>query len=310
MKILVTGGAGFIGSEFVRQGIRKKCKIVVIDKLTYAGDLRRLTTVKGKYKFYKHDICDCRKITQAFRLEKPDIVVHFAAESHVDRSIVDPTPFIQTNVAGTQNILDCSYKFHIKKFVHISTDEVYGEIAKGKFTESSAFQPNSPYSVSKAAADMLARAYYRTFGLPVIVVRPCNNYGPWQFPEKLIPVIINKIRRGEKVPVYGAGQNIREWLFVADCVKAIWSVLSAGRIGQVYNIGSGVERKNLDVVKMILSLMNQPEDRIEFVRDRPGHDLRYSLDSSKVNRDTGWQAKIGISDGLRRTVAWYSQNNY
>lgn len=305
MKVLVTGGAGFIGSEFVRQGVKSGYTIIVVDKLTYAGDLKRLESVKGKFKFYKVDICDKKKLEAVFKKERCDIVAHFAAESHVDRSIEDASPFMDTNVKGTQIMLDCARKFKVQKFVHVSTDEVYGEIAKGSFTENSPFNPNSPYSVSKAAADMLVRAYYRTYGVPVVLVRPSNNYGPWQFPEKLIPVAINKVLAGKKIPVYAKGQNVREWLYVPDCAHAIWLVLKKGRIGEAYNIGSGQERKNIDTVKMILRHMNAPLDMIEFVKDRPGHDIRYSLSTAKIKKELGWKAGTKFSEGLRQTIDWY-----
>jgi len=308
MKLLVTGGAGFIGSEFVRQGITKRHKIIVVDKLTYAGDLKRLEEVKERYKFYKTDICDKKEIAAIFRKEKPEAVVHFAAETHVDRSIEDAAPFIETNFKGTQIMLDCVKESHIERFVHISTDEVYGEIRNGKFNESSPFNPNSPYSVSKAAADMLVRAYHRTYGLPVIIVRPCNNYGPWQFPEKLIPVVIKQALNNKKVPVYAKGRNVREWLYVTDCCEAIWLVLKRGKIGEAYNIGSGQERRNIDTVKAILSLLSKPQSLIEFVKDRPGHDIRYSLESSKIKKELGWTAKTKFSRGIKNTVEWYKKD--
>ncbi|MFA6384967.1 MAG: dTDP-glucose 4,6-dehydratase, partial [Candidatus Omnitrophota bacterium] len=299
MKVLVTGGAGFIGSEFVRQGVKMGYKIIVVDKLTYAGDLKRLAGVKGRFSFFKVDICDKKKLEGVFRKTGPDSVVHFAAESHVDRSIEDASPFMDTNVKGTQLLLDCARIARVNKFVHISTDEVYGEIEKGSFTENSPFNPNSPYSVSKAAADMLVRAYYRTYGVPAVVVRPSNNYGPWQFPEKLIPVAINKVRAGKKIPVYAKGQNVREWLYVSDCARAVWLVLKKGRIGQAYNIGSGQEYRNIDTVKMILRAMNAPADRIEFVKDRPGHDIRYSLSAAKIKKELGWRAEVKFDAGLK-----------
>jgi len=306
MKILVTGGAGFIGSEFVRQAVKNGGSIVVVDKLTYAGDLKRLRDVKGKFKFYKADICDNKKMRDIFRKEKPDIVVHFAAETHVDRSIKDASPFIETNVKGTQVLLDCAREFKSKKFIHVSTDEVYGEIKSGKFSESSPFCPNSPYSVSKAAGDMLARAYHRTYGLPVIVVRPCNNYGPRQYEEKLIPVVIKHALKNQKVPVYAKGQNVREWLYVSDCCRAIWLVMKKGKTGEVYNIGSGMERENIDTVRSILRSLNKPESLIKFVKDRPGHDLRYSLNCRKIKNQLGWRALIRFEEGLNRTIDWYA----
>lgn len=305
-KILVTGGAGFMGSEFVRQGIVKKgYKIVVVDNLTYAGDLKRLEEVKGKCKFYKADICDKPQMKRIFLKEKPQILVNFAAETHVDRSIVDATPFIETNIKGTQVLLDAARKYKIKKFVQISSDEAYGEIKKGKFSESSPLQPNSPYAVSKAAADMLVKAYHRTYGLPTIIVRPCNNYGPWQYPEKLIPLVILKILKNKKAPVYGKGQNVREWLYVSDCIEAIFLILEKGKIGEIYNIGSSQEKRNIDVVKQIFKILGKPESLIEFVEDRPGHDIRYSLDSERVRNKMGWRARTGFREGLEKTVKWH-----
>ncbi len=309
-KILVTGGAGFIGSEFVRQAVTRGEKVIVVDKLTYAGDLNRLKDLKRKFKFYKVDICNNRKINAIFKKEKPDFVVHFAAESHVDRSITGPTVFMDTNIKGTQFVLDAAVKFKIKKFVHISTDEVYGEIEQGKFTEESIICPNSPYSVSKAAADMLARAYMRTYGLPVVVVRPSNNYGPWQFPEKLIPVVIGKARKNQNIPVYGKGLNIREWLFVSDCAQAVLTVLDKAKPGEIYNIGSGQEQTNIDTVKSILRIMGKSLDLIEFVKDRLGHDFRYCLDTSKIEKDLGWKAQINFKEGIKTTVEWYLKNYF
>jgi len=316
MKLLVTGGAGFIGSEFVRQGVKKGYKIVVVDKLTYSGDLERLregsgnkTNNGGKRKgvFYKADIGNKAQMEAVFKKEKPEIVINFAAETHVDRSIQDAYPFIETNVGGAQILLDAARKYKIEKFIHISTDEVYGEIKKGKFLESSPYAPNSPYSASKAAADLLIRSYIRTYDLPAIIVRPCNNYGPWQYPEKLIPVIIHKALRNKNIPVYGKGLNRREWLHVSDCAKAIFLILNRGRVGEIYNVGSDTEKRNIDVARGILKILNKPEGLIEFVRDRPGHDWRYSLNSSKINK-LGWVPEAGFEAGIRKTVTWYMQN--
>jgi len=240
-----------------------------------------------------------------FRRERPSFIAHFAAESHVDRSIEDASPFIETNVKGTQVMLDCSRKSGIRRFLHVSTDEVYGEIARGSFSEGSPFNPNSPYSVSKAAADMLVRAYQRTYGLPTLIVRMSNNYGPWQFPEKLIPVAISKARAGEKIPVYAKGHNVREWLYVSDCAEAIWLVLEKGKIGSAYNIGSGQEYRNIDTVRMILKIMGRPLGLIEFVKDRPGHDIRYSLCTEKIRKELGWKAQTKFPDGLKATIEWY-----
>jgi dTDP-glucose 4,6-dehydratase len=306
-RVLITGGAGVIGSEVVRQCLAKGYKLIVVDKLTYAGSLTRLAQVRSKIKFYKTDICDKKEIEKIFKKEKFDWVMHLAAESHVDRSIADASPFIRTNFEGTQVMLDAAKRYGVKRFLHVSTDEVYGEIEKGKSLESSPFRPNSPYSVSKAAADMLAQAYWRTYSLPVMIVRPCNNYGRWQYPEKLIPVIISKALKNKKVPVYARGLNVREWLYVEDCARAVAFLLERGQPGEVYNIGSGQERRNIDVVKKILSILSKPESLIEFVQDRPGHDLRYCLDYSRLKK-LGWQPRVGFEQGLRLTVEWYKNN--
>ncbi len=309
MKVLVTGGAGFIGSEFVRQAVEKDLETVVVDKLTYAGDLERLKEVKDKISFYKADITNKEFMEYIFKVEKPDVIVHFAAESHVDRSILDATPFIETNVKGTQILLDVAKEIGVNLFINIATDEVYGELGEdGQFYEDTPLNPNSPYSVSKASADMLGRAYYRTYGLPVITVRPSNNYGYWQYPEKLVPVVILKALNDEPIPIYGTGENRREWLFVSDCAEAVFEIIEKGRIGEVYNVGSGEERKNIDVVKSILQILNKSEDLITFVKDRPGHDFRYSLNSDKIKRELGWKAKINFEEGIERTVRWYLGN--
>ncbi|WP_457623846.1 dTDP-glucose 4,6-dehydratase [Persephonella sp.] len=309
MKLLVTGGAGFIGSEFVRQAIKKDIETVVIDKLTYAGDLERLSDIKDKIKFYKADITNREFIEHIFKTEKPDIVVHWAAESHVDRSILDASPFIDANVRGTQVLLDVSKEDDINLFINIATDEVYGELGEdGQFYEDTPLIPNSPYSASKAAADMLGRAYYRTYGLPVITVRPSNNYGWWQYPEKLIPVVILRALNNEPIPVYGTGENIREWLFVSDCAEAVFQIIEKGKVGEIYNVGSGEERRNIDVVKLVLGILGKPESLVTFVKDRPGHDFRYSLNTEKIEKEIGWKAKVRFEEGVDRTVRWYLDN--
>ena len=308
MKLLVTGGAGFIGSEFVRQGIKKGYEIVVIDKLTYAGDLERLKEVMNEIKFYKVDIQNFKACKEIFSKEKPNVVVHFAAETHVDRSIINPKTFLKTNIYGTFNVLEISRKFHIEKFINIITDEVYGEIQEGSFTEDSSLVPNSPYSVSKAAQDMLGRAYHRTYELPVITVRPSNNYGPWQYPEKLIPVVILKALKEEPIPVYGKGLNVREWIYVSDCVEAIFEIIEKGKLGEIYNVGSGIEKTNIEVVKSILYLIGKSEKLIKFIKDRPGHDYRYSVNTKKINREIGWVAKTNFEEGIEKTVKWYLDN--
>jgi len=309
LKLLVTGGAGFIGSEFVRQAVELGIETVVVDKLTYAGDLERLKSVKDKIKFYKADIQNREFIEHIFRQEQPDVVVHWAAESHVDRSILDASPFIDTNVRGTQVLLDVAKNSDVKLFVNIATDEVYGELGKeGQFYEDTPLNPNSPYSVSKASADMLGRAYFRTYGLPVITVRPSNNYGWWQYPEKLIPVVILKALHDEPIPVYGTGENVREWLFVSDCAEAVFEIIEKGKPGEIYNVGSGEERRNIDVVRAILAILGKPEDLIEFVQDRPGHDFRYSLSTQKIEKEIGWKARVKFEEGIEKTVSWYLKN--
>jgi len=303
-KILVTGGAGFIGSEFVRQSVKMGQKIAVVDKLTYAGDLLRLQEVRGKYAFYKVDICQKAKLETVIKKEKPHIIVHFAAETHVDRSILDVEPFIQTNVTGTQNLIDLSRKYKIKKFLHISTDEVYGESQSGRFSESAALKPKNPYSATKAAAELLVRAAIKTYHFPAIIIRPANNYGPWQYPEKLIPVIILKALKNKKVPVYGKGKQIREWLHVQDCAEGIHIILKNGKLGETYNIGTYFERENIITVKTILKLLQKPVSLIQFVRDRPGHDFRYSVNCSKI-KELGWRPRITFRTGIKQTVEWY-----
>jgi len=307
-KILITGGAGFIGSAFVRLAAKNGHKAVIIDKLTYAGDLARLNEAKGKFKFYKTDICDKAKVERIFKQEKPQTVVHFAAESHVDRSILDAKAFMETNTIGTHILLDVARKYKIKRFIHTSTDEVYGEISKGQFTEDSPLNPNSPYAASKAAADLLVKSYIRTFKFPAIIVRPSNNYGPWQYPEKLIPLAILKILRNQRVPVYAKGENIREWLYVEDCAKGIMQILQKGRTGQIYNLGSNEEKENIEVVKTILKILHASEKMIEFIKDRPGHDIRYRLDSKKAYREINWRPEIKFEEGIKFTVYWCLKN--
>lgn len=308
-KMLVTGGAGFIGSEFVRQAVKAGYDVAAVDKVTYAGDMARLEEVKDEISFYKADITNKEFIEHIFEREKPQIVVHFAAESHVDRSLMDPYPFINSNILGTQVLLESSRKAKVDLFLNMSTDEVYGDLGKdGSFTEESPLKPNSPYSVSKASADMLGRAYYRSFGLPVVTVRASNNYGPWQYPEKFIPVIILKAISGEKIPVYGDGKNVREWLYVSDCVKGIMVAIEKGKPGEIYNIGSKEEKENIEVAKTVLKLLGKEESQIEFVKDRPGHDFRYSLDSTKAKVELGWEAETPFEEGIRDTVDWYVEH--
>lgn len=303
-KILITGGAGFIGSAFTRLVVKRGYRVIVVDKLTYAGDLARLKEIKGKYRFFKADVCHKAQIKSIFKKEKPKIVVHFAAATHVDRSIFNASPFIDTNVKGTQILLDIAKQNKIVKLIHISTDEVYGEINKGQFSEDSPLKPNSPYAASKAAADLLIKSYIRTYNFPAIIIRPCNNYGPWQYPEKFIPLSILKILKNEKIPVYGNGKNIREWLYVQDCAEGIFGVLKKAKIGEIYNLGSNEEKKNIEVAKMISDIFGTPRNMIQFVKDRPGHDIRYSLNSAKIHKQTGWRPKTKFKDGLENTVNW------
>lgn len=306
-NILVTGGAGFIGSEFVRQSVERGYRVSVVDALTYAGDRTRLKAVEGQYQFYKADIREPARLKTIFTREQPEAVVHFAAETHVDRSIQDAAPFIATNVQGTQNLIDVSRLAGIKKFVHISTDEVYGEIPRGRFTELSPLQPNNPYSATKAAADFLIKAAVRTHGFPAVIVRPSNNYGPWQYPEKLVPVVILKAMRGERVPVYGEGKNVREWLYVADSCRAVHTVLEKGAIGAIYNAGSRAHRPNIQTVRTLLRCLKKNPELIEFVRDRPGHDIRYAVDCRKLE-SLGWRTQVGFEEGMAHTVAWYQEH--
>jgi len=306
MKILVTGGAGFIGSEFVRQAVERGYRVSVVDKLTYAGDLERLLEVQDKIVFYQADIINREFIEYIFKTEKPEAVIHWAAESHVDRSLLNASPFLDTNIKGTQVLLDLARRYPISKFINISTDEVYGDLGpKGHFTEESPLIPNSPYSVSKASADMLGRAYFRSHGIPVITVRPSNNYGPWQYPEKLIPLTILKAVCNEKIPIYGKGENVREWLYVEDCARAVLTILDKGKPGDIYNVGSGEEKKNLEVVSTILDILDKPHDLIEFVKDRPGHDFRYSMDFEKIKTKLNWKPEINFQHGIEQTVKWY-----
>ncbi|MBU1105005.1 MAG: dTDP-glucose 4,6-dehydratase [Patescibacteria group bacterium] len=318
MKILVTGGAGFIGSNFIKYWIKNypEDSIVNLDKLTYAGNLENLREVENhpKYKFVKGDICDKDLVNNL--MGEVDWVVHFAAESHVDRSIVDSTPFITTNVLGTQVLLDATLKNKVKRFHHISTDEVFGSLditSPEKFRESTPYDPRSPYSASKASSDHLVRAFYHTFGLPITISNCSNNFGPNQYPEKLIPLAITNLLQGEKVPVYGDGKNIRDWLFVEDHVRAIDLILRKGQIGQTYCVGGQKEKEysNLEVVREIISQMSPGdslESHIEFVTDRLGHDRKYAVDWSKIERELGWKPQFSFEEQLKNTISWYKEN--
>lgn len=315
-KILVTGGAGFIGGNFVQYMVEKYplYDIYNLDLLTYAGDLTKHREIEKKenYYFVKADITDRRTIFNLFEKEKFDFVVHFAAESHVDRSISDPEVFVRTNVLGTQVLLDAAKQVGVEKFIHVSTDEVYGELNFDPitfFTEETPLQPNSPYSASKASSDLLVRAYYETFGLPINITRCSNNYGPFHFPEKLIPLTISRVLNDQKVPVYGNGKNIRDWLHVLDHCAAIDLVLHVGVNGEVYNVGGRNERTNLNVVKTIIKTLGKSEELIEFVPDRLGHDQRYAIDPTKLEL-LGWKPSYTFDTGIAQTVKWYQDNKW
>jgi dTDP-glucose 4,6-dehydratase len=309
-SVLITGGAGFIGSNFVRYFLRAHADVTVVnfDKLTYAGNLENLTDVDGdpRYRFVRGDICERADVETVFKSHEIDTIVHFAAESHVDRSILGAGVFITTNVLGTQTLLDVARTIGVERFVHVSTDEVYGSLGtEGKFTESTPLHPNSPYAASKASSDMVALAYQHTFGLPVLVTRCSNNYGPYQFPEKLIPLMIVNALHDTPLPVYGDGLNVRDWLHVEDHCSAIDRVLIAGTVGEIYNIGGNNEWKNIDIVRLLLRILAKPDSLIEFVKDRPGHDRRYAIDASRVARELQWRPSVTFENGLRTTIEWY-----
>jgi len=313
MTMLVTGGAGFIGSNFIRHMLAEHpdTPIVNLDVLTYAGNPESLRDVADNpnYIFVHGDICDPGAIAAVFRNHPIETVVHFAAESHVDRSIADGSTFVRTNVLGTFTLLDYALKHGVGRFIHVSTDEVYGSTPEGSFVETDNLNPSSPYSSSKAGSDLLARSFFITHGLPVIVTRCTNNYGPYQFPEKLIPLFATNLLEGKKVPVYGSGKNIRDWLYVLDHCRAIDFVLRHGEPGEVYNIGGGAEKTNLEITAKILELLGKDESMIEHVPDRKGHDFRYSLDFGKL-RALGWKPAYSFDDALAATVAWYAENDW
>ena len=316
MKILVTGGAGFIGGNFVHYMVNKypEDEIINLDALTYAGNLETCKPVEDKpnYKFIKGDIADRDFIFDLFEKEKPDVVVNFAAESHVDRSIDDPEIFVRTNVIGTTTLLDACVKYGIKRYHQVSTDEVYGDLPLDRpdlfFTESTPLHTSSPYSSAKAAADLFVQAYHRTYGLPVTISRCSNNYGPYHFPEKLIPLIISRALNDEKIPVYGTGENVRDWLYVEDHCKAIDLIIRKGRMGEVYNIGGHNEMRNIDIVKIICRALGKPESLITYVTDRKGHDMRYAIDPTKIHSELGWLPETKFADGIQKTIQWYLDN--
>ena len=329
MKLLITGGAGFIGSAVARQAVREGREVVVLDALTYAANLDNLASVADapNYTFLEADIRDADAVRATFETHKPDAVMHLAAESHVDRSIDGPGAFIETNILGTFVLLAEARRYwdalpgsakDAFRFHHVSTDEVYGSLgAEGLFREDTPYAPNSPYSASKASSDFLVRAWGETYGLPVVTSNCSNNYGPFQFPEKLIPVVVLAALEGRPIPVYGKGENVRDWLYVEDHADALLTVLDKGRLKETYNIGGDAERRNIDLVRMICALMDEhaptsehrPHDAlIEFVTDRPGHDARYAIDASKIRRELGWEPSLDIEEGLARTVRWYLDN--
>lgn len=313
MKVLITGGAGFIGSNFIFF-MREKYpedEIICLDKLTYAGNIHTLDSIitETNFRFIQGDICDNELVNQIFEKERPDLVVNFAAESHVDRSIDNPQLFLQTNIIGTSVLMDACRKYGSIRFHQISTDEVYGDLPLDRpdlyFTEETPLHTSSPYSSSKASADLLVLAYHRTYGLPVTISRCSNNYGPYQFPEKLIPLMISKALNDQSLPVYGKGINVRDWLYVEDHCRAIDAIIHKGKIGEVYNVGGHNEVQNIDIVKMILDILGKPYSLISYVADRKGHDLRYAIDPSKMKRELGWEPTVKFESGIRSTVEWY-----
>ena len=316
MNIIVTGGAGFIGSNFVFHMLKAHpdYRIICLDKLTYAGNLSTLEPVMDNpnFRFVKADICDKEAVDKLFAEEKPDIVVNFAAESHVDRSIENPQIFLETNIIGTSVLMDASRKYGVKRYHQVSTDEVYGDLPLDRpdlfFTEQTPIHTSSPYSSSKAGADLLVLAYYRTYGLPVTISRCSNNYGPYHFPEKLIPLMIIRALHDESLPVYGDGLNVRDWLYVEDHCKAIDLIIHNGKVGEVYNVGGHNEMANIDIVKLILKELGKSEDLITYVTDRAGHDRRYAIDPTKIHNDLGWLPETKFADGIVKTIKWYLEN--
>jgi len=313
MKLLITGGSGFIGSNFIRLmiGSHPDLEIINLDLLTYAGNPDNLKGIDKdpRYTFIKGDICDRDIVNAILKKNQISAIIHFAAESHVDRSIIDSSDFVRTNVTGTYNLLECARLHSIRKFMHISTDEVYGSTPQGSFTETDMLSPSSPYSASKAGSDLLALSYFKTHKLPVIVTRCTNNYGPYQFPEKLIPFFVTNLIEGKKVPVYGTGKNVRDWIHVNDHCRALEFLFRKGVPGEIYNISGGNEKTNLEITHKILSLLKRDKSMIDYVKDRPGHDFRYSVDCSKL-RSLGWIPEYSFDEGLAATVTWYSQNEW
>ena len=313
-NILITGGAGFIGSNFINYilSARDDVRIINLDKLTYAGNQENLiSSEKNKnYTFIKGDICNNELIDYVFKKHSINFIINFAAETHVDRSILNAEVFFTTNIIGTNVLLEAAKRYKIEKFVQISTDEVYGSLgAEGRFTEQSPLSPNSPYSSSKTGADLMVMAYCHTYGVPAVITRCSNNYGPFQFPEKLIPLMIINALNGKKLPVYGDGLNVRDWIYVTDHNRAVETVLENGKSGQIYNIGADCELKNIEIIKLILSILGKSENLIEYVTDRPGHDRRYAIDSSKIQHELGWKPVYDFKEAIRKTVEWYLENS-
>jgi len=314
MRFLVIGGAGFIGCNFIKYILKKydNSRALVCDKLTYAGRVENLQDVwnNKRFKFLKIDLCDEASLTRAIKEFNPDIIVNFAAETHVDRSINEPAPFLRTNVLGIFTLLEVVRRLEVSLMVHISTDEVYGDLwGKASANEETAFKPSSPYSASKAAGDLLCQAYWRTYGLPIIVVRPCNNYGPYQYPEKFIPKVIIRALYDTPIPIYGDGSQVRDWLYVYDFCEALDTIIRKGSKGEAYNVPGFNERRNIEVVRDILRLLSKPHSLIKFVEDRPGHDKRYAMKGDKI-LSLGWRPKTSWSDGLRKTIRWYLENRW
>jgi dTDP-glucose 4,6-dehydratase len=314
-KVLITGGAGFIGSNFTHYYLEKhpEDQVMVFDRLTYAGNLENLSDLENneRYWFFQGDIADVKLVNELFERERFDTVVNFAAETHVDKSIESPSIFVMTNIVGTQTLLEASRKYGVSRYHQISTDEVYGDLginSTNQFTESTSLSPNCPYAASKAAADLLVQSYFETYKLPVTISRCSNNYGPYQFPEKLIPYFFKLIASGEKVPIYGDGKNVRDWLYVIDHCRAIDTILEKGKLGEVYNIGGNNEKTNLEITKILLKFLGKNEDLITFVNDRLAHDRRYAIDASKIERELGWKPSVTFEEGIAKTFDWYQNH--
>ncbi len=308
MKVLVTGGAGFIGSDFVRLAARKGWKVTVIDKLTYAGDLERLKPIEDRLSFYNTDILDKEEMKKIFKKHKPEAVLHFAAETNIDKSVIEPSVFMETNIIGTIYLLELAKEFEVKKFINITSYEEYGEIIEGEREEDCPLNPRSPYAVSKTSADMLGQVYWRSLKLPLITLRLCSIYGPWQNPERLIPMTVLKALRNEPIPIYGTGDVTREWLYLCDCIRAIFAALEEGKPGEVYNVGSGERYQVVEIVREILKLLDKPQSLIKFVSDRPGHEKRIAICSEKIKNKLKWIPHTKFESGLKMTVEWNLNN--